>query len=143
MRRSRFGKTFYSCSTYPDCDVIVNKLEDLTTKYPDHPRTPYVKKKKTTKKKGSAAKKPATKRKAAPQKTYPVSPALAEIAGESELSRPQALKKTWDYIKKHGLQDPKDKRTIIPDEKLAKVFGSKEPVNMMKVAGLLTPHINK
>lgn len=43
-RRSRFGKTFYSCSNYPDCDVIVNQLEDLTTKYADHPKTAYVKK---------------------------------------------------------------------------------------------------
>ncbi len=43
-RKSRFGKTFYSCSNYPDCDVIVNDLDDLEEKYQDHPKTPYVKK---------------------------------------------------------------------------------------------------
>ncbi len=42
-RRSRFGKIFYSCSTYPACDVIVNDLDMLQEKYPNHPRTPYVK----------------------------------------------------------------------------------------------------
>jgi DNA topoisomerase-1 len=42
-RRSRFGKIFYSCSTYPACDVIINELEKLEEKYPNHPRTPYVK----------------------------------------------------------------------------------------------------
>ena len=28
-RKSRFGKTFYSCSTFPECDVIVNDLGQL------------------------------------------------------------------------------------------------------------------
>ena len=44
QRRSRFGKPFFSCSTFPDCDVIINNLDDLNEKYPDHPKTPYVKK---------------------------------------------------------------------------------------------------
>ncbi len=43
-RKSRFGKTFYSCSNYPDCDVIGNSLEQLEEKYQDHPKTPYQKK---------------------------------------------------------------------------------------------------
>lgn len=43
-RKSRFGKTFYSCSTFPECDVIVNDLSQLQIKYPEHHRTPYVKK---------------------------------------------------------------------------------------------------
>ena len=47
----------------------------------------------------------------------------------------------WEYIKKHNCQDKKNKRLIIPDAKLAKVFGSKEPVDMLKLAGLLTPHL--
>ena len=42
QRRSRFGKPFFSCSNYPDCDVIVNNLDDLEEKYQDHPKTPYV-----------------------------------------------------------------------------------------------------
>lgn len=46
-RKSRFGKTFYSCSTFPECDVIVNNLEQIETKYLNHPRTAYQKKEKT------------------------------------------------------------------------------------------------
>ncbi|SCA64154.1 DNA topoisomerase 1 [Chlamydiales bacterium SCGC AG-110-P3] len=61
-RKSRYGKTFYSCSEFPACDVIVNELTQLTEKYPEHPKTPYVKKTKKGKgkaagKKGKAAKK--------------------------------------------------------------------------------------
>ncbi|MCI0381704.1 MAG: type I DNA topoisomerase [Chlamydiae bacterium] len=44
MRKSRFGKTFFSCSNFPDCDVIVNDLSKLQEKYVNHPKTAYVKK---------------------------------------------------------------------------------------------------
>ena len=64
QRRSRFGKPFYSCSNYPDCDVIVSNLEDLTEKYINHPKTTYVKKE--TQKE---AKKPKKKRKTLNQPT--------------------------------------------------------------------------
>ena len=83
-RRSRFGKTFYSCSTFPECDVIVNDLEKLEGKYPDHPRTAYVKKGKagraskgTTKgatkgaTKSGAAKKTAAKKTKEPKEPKP------------------------------------------------------------------------
>jgi len=54
-RKSRFGKTFYSCSTFPECDVIGNSIEQLAEKYPNHQRTPYVSKGKGAKgKKGSS-----------------------------------------------------------------------------------------
>lgn len=56
MRRSRFGKIFYSCSNFPACDVIVNNLDDLEAKYDaKHPKTAYVKKQKKWGKKGKAA----------------------------------------------------------------------------------------
>ncbi|NGX38136.1 MAG: DNA topoisomerase 1 [Chlamydiae bacterium] len=142
-RRSRFGKVFYSCTNYPDCDVIINELDKLDEKYPDHPKTPYVRKtparkKKGAKKKSAAKKKTATKR-VQPKKT--LSKELAAITGESELSRPDTTKKLWEYIKKHDLQDPKNKRMIVPDAKLAKVLG-KDPIDMMKLAGALTKHLS-
>jgi DNA topoisomerase-1 len=146
QRRSRWGKPFFSCSNFPDCNVIVNNLDDLEEKYRDYPKTPYVKKtkgtpKKTAAKKGAkkGAKKKGAKRTGTP---LPLSKELQAIVGASELTRPEVTKKVWDYIKAKKLQDPKNKRQIIPDSKLAKVFGHSNPVDMMKLAGLLSKHIN-
>lgn len=157
-RKSRFGKTFYSCSTFPECDVIVNDISQLTEKYIDHERTPYEKKGKKGVKKGNVKKSPVKKSKAEekgketkkkPKKekasrsapANQLSPELSAIVGSTSLSRPEVTKKLWEYIKEHNLQDPKDKRVIVPDAALAKVFGSKEPVNMFKLAGLLNKHL--
>lgn len=152
QRRSRFGKPFFSCSNFPDCDVIVNNLDDLYEKYKDHPKTPYVRKarkggkfgkggKTSAKKeeKSVSKKKKTTKKREQPK--HSLSKELAEIVGTDELSRPEVVKKVWEYIKKHDLQDPKNKRRIIPDAKLAKVFGSKTPLDMMKLSGVLNKHI--
>lgn len=157
-RKSRFGKTFYSCSTFPECDVIVNDLSKLEEKYPDHQRCAYVKKKKESKfKKGEtksqgktqgktkvAKKSPEKKEKVKKERTkksHTLSPELSAVVGANELSRQEVLKKIWDYIKEKGLQDSQNKRLIKPDDKLAKVFGTKETVDMMKIAGLLKPHL--
>ncbi len=156
QRRSRFGKPFFSCSNFPDCDVIVNNLDDLDEKYKDHPKTPYVSKAKkgkfgkkgakgakdeeSTEKKGAAkGKKKAPARK---QPAHKLSKELEAIVGASELSRPEVVKKVWDYIKEHKLQDKKNKRLIVPDANLAKVFGNKEPIDMMKLSGVLSKHIH-
>ncbi len=154
-RKSRFGKTFYSCSTYPECDVIVNNLEDVATKYPNHPRTAYEKKTKGGKKgapaKKGAAAKTATKKKAATTKKktpstrvqpkMKLSDDLAEFLGTAELSRGDVTKQVWVYIKENNLQDEKDKRMIVPDSKLAKVFGSPEPINMFKMTSVISKHL--
>lgn len=150
-RRSRFGKTFFSCSTYPDCDVISNSLEELETKYTHHERTPYVKKtkKKASKKTSSKSKKKTEKKKTdkkrSPRKLppSPLTPELATIVGAEEMPRNQVSKALWAYIKENKLQDPKDGRVIIPDEKLSKVFGSKEPIQMFKMTALINQHIGK
>lgn len=151
-RRSRFGKIFYSCSNYPDCDVIANDLDHLAEKYENHPKTPYVPKKKVkkgaAKEKKVASKKTASSRKTkeakAPRKqaAHTLSQDLTAVVGSDSLSRPEVVKKTWEYIKKHNLQDPKNKRLINPDSLLSKVFGSEEPLDMMKLAGVLNKHIH-
>ena len=144
-RKSRFGKTFFSCTNYPDCDVIVNDLDQLADKYPDHPKTAYVKKtKKGAKKTKAKAKKKSTGPKK-PRNVKPsdLSPEMAEFLGETELPLTQVIKKTWEHIKANDLQDPKDKRIIIPDEKLAKIFGSSEPIQMFKMTKLLSQHLTK
>ncbi len=145
-RRSRFGKTFFSCTNYPDCDVIVNRLEDLSTKYPNHPKTPYVKKSKWGKK-GKTGEKEGKETKTKVKRTieqpkYTLSKELADVVGAGEMARTEVTKKLWDYIKEHKLQDPKNKRMIVPDAKLAKVLG-KNPVDMMKLSGLLSKHFKK
>lgn len=165
-RKSRYGKTFYSCSTFPECDVIVNDLEQLASKYPNHPRTAYVAKPKKGKGKAAgktsskapaatkdkkvtkttAAKSKTTAKTTAPKKpsnqpACKLSPELSFIVGETELSRPIVMKKVWEYIKAHNLQDAQNKRLIVPDANLAKVFGNKEPIDMFKLAGVLGKHI--
>lgn len=150
-RKSRFGKTFFSCSTFPECDVIVNDLDSLNEKYISHPRTPYVKKARAGKfakaKEGkTAAKTKPAKEKKAPAKkrtmpTLELTPELSKVVGSTSMPRAEVLKKVWDYIRAHNLQDPKDKRKIIPDETLSKVFGTKEATDMFKMTGLLGKHM--
>ena len=139
---------FSPCSNFPDCDVIANNLDELNEKSPDHPKTPYVKKEKKWKKgeKKSAKTAAAPKKKAAKPKKkqagYSLSEELQAIVGEDSLSRPEVTKKVWEYIKKHDCQDSKNKRMIVPDAKLAKLFGSKKPIDMMKLAGILSKHLS-
>ena len=64
------------------------------------------------------------------------SQALAEVIGPERLARPQAVKKMWDYIKAHGLQDSVNKRNINADAKLLPIFG-KPQVTMFELTGLL------
>ncbi|MCL6756259.1 MAG: type I DNA topoisomerase [Candidatus Rhabdochlamydia oedothoracis] len=141
QRRSRFGKPFFSCSNYPDCDIIINNLDQLTEKYVNHPKTPYVSKKPKKGKKSPSKIKKTDKKPIKNAHLYTLSSELQAIVKEEKLSRPEVVKKMWEYIKKHNCQDQKNKRLIIPDTKLAKVFGSKEPIDMLKLAGLLTPHL--
>lgn len=67
---------------------------------------------------------------------------LQAIVGKGPMPRTEITKKIWVYIKKHKLQDPKNMRNIKPDDKLAKVFGSKRAVSMFKMASLLNDHVD-
>ncbi|KAI4375562.1 hypothetical protein MLD38_013417 [Melastoma candidum] len=66
---------------------------------------------------------------------------LQSIVGVPEIPRPHALKRIWDYIKDNNLQDPDDKKIIICDEKLKKLFGGKDRVGFLEIAGLISPHL--
>jgi DNA topoisomerase-1 len=131
-RKSRFGKIFYSCTNFPACDVIVNDLSQLEEKYVNHPKTAYIKKA------GKGGKRGGGKGRG---KLQP-SPALAAAIGSEAVTRGEATKKIWEYIKTHNLQDPNDKRQIIPDETLAKIFGSSASLNMFKLASILSQHLS-
>ena len=70
---------------------------------------------------------------------YKLSSELAAITGSKEMTRGEVTKAVWAYIKKHNLQDPENKRRIIPDEKLKKIFP--EPIDMMQLAGTFKAHL--
>ncbi|KAL6494684.1 hypothetical protein OROGR_031484 [Orobanche gracilis] len=64
----------------------------------------------------------------------------AFLGGASEIPRTQVVKEIWAYIKQHNLQDPADKKVIICDEKLKKIFGGRDCVGFLDIAGLINPH---
>ena len=70
------------------------------------------------------------------------SPELAAVIGGEPVGRGEVMKKLWDYIKAHGLQDPADKRTIRADAKLRAVLG-KDSVGMFELAGIAGKHLTK
>lgn len=72
-----------------------------------------------------------------------VSEALAEIVGAGPMPRTEVTKKVWDYIKKHKLQDQNNKRMINPDQKLAKVLGSPQPIDMFKMTSKIAKHVKE
>ena len=66
---------------------------------------------------------------------------LEAVVGRGPIPRTEITKKIWDYIKKHDLQDPKNRRNIRPDAKLAKVFGSKKAISMFQMAKVISDHV--
>jgi chromatin remodeling complex protein RSC6 len=116
-------------------------------------------KKKAAKKKGKATKKkavkrtakraPAKKKKKSKRKPNPAfmkpmtpSPALAAVIGPKPRPRSQVAKSIWDYIKKHKLQDSKNRRMINADANLKVVFGGKTQVSMFDMTKLVSRHLS-
>ncbi len=67
----------------------------------------------------------ATPRKAGGGLARPVQPSaeLGAIVGNDPLPRSAVVSKVWDHIRKNNLQNPENKREILADDKLKKVFG--------------------
>jgi upstream activation factor subunit UAF30 len=99
-------------------------------------------KKKAVKK--APAKKKAAKRKpnAAFMKPMKVSAELGAVIGAGAMPRTEVTKKIWAYIKKHGLQDAKNKRNINADDKLKPIFGGKKQVSMFEMTKLVSKHLS-
>ena len=70
-----------------------------------------------------------------------ISPELAPVVGKGPMPRSEVVKALWVYIKKHDLQDPKNKRNIVADDTLKKVFG-KPVVNMFEMTKLVSKHLS-
>jgi chromatin remodeling complex protein RSC6 len=75
-------------------------------------------------------------------KPMKVSDELAEVVGKGPMPRTEVTKKLWAYIKKHKRQDPDNKRNIIPDDKLSKVFGGKRAINMFDMTKKVSKHLS-
>ena len=73
----------------------------------------------------------------------PVTPSkeLVAITGSDALPRSQVVSKIWDHIKKNNLQDPKNKREIVADDKLRAIFG-KDRVSMFEMNKHISRHVS-
>ena len=105
--------------------------------------------------KGAARKKSAGRRKSAKRKSSgrkrapnpafmkPMQPdaALAAVVGDRPMPRTEITKKLWQYIKRNGLQDAKERRMINADDRLGRVFGGKKQVSMFEMTKLVNRHM--
>ena len=57
------------------------------------------------------------------------------------LPRSEVVSKVWDHIRKNKLQNPANKREILADDKLKKVFGGKDKVSMFEMNKHLSNHL--
>ena len=103
-----------------------------------------------------AAKKPSTKTptpKTSAAKTQtkegtgihaPVQPSdeLGAVVGKDALPRSEVISRVWDYIKKNDLQNPENKREILADDNLKKVF-DKDKVTMFEMNKYISAHLSK
>lgn len=85
--------------------------------------------------------KAARKPNAAFMKALTPSAELADVIGATPVARTEAVKLMWDYIKGNNLQNPANKRNILADAKLAKVFG-KDEVTMFELTSIIGKHLN-
>ena len=74
-------------------------------------------------------------------KPMKISADLAAVIGAGPMPRTEVTKALWVYIKKNNLQNPENKRNILADEKLKKVFG-KDEVTMFEMTKLISPHLS-
>jgi upstream activation factor subunit UAF30 len=113
--------------------------------------------KKVAKKVAKKAAKKAAPKKAAPKKAAkkksarkpnaafmaPLTPSatLAEVIGSKPVPRTEVIKQIWNYIKKNGLQDSKNRRMINADAKLKPLFDGKDQISMFELAKVVSKHV--
>jgi upstream activation factor subunit UAF30 len=67
--------------------------------------------------------------------------ALGAVVGNNPMPRTEITKKLWQYIKRNGCQDQKERRMINADDKLKPVFGGKMKVSMFEMTKLVNKHM--
>jgi len=66
---------------------------------------------------------------------------LEAVVGKGPMARGEVVKKIWEYIKKHDLQNPQNKRNILADDKLKPLFNGKGEVTMFEMTKLVSGHM--
>ena len=74
-------------------------------------------------------------------RTVQPSEELAAVVGKNPLKRTEVVSKMWDYIKSKDLQNPENRREILADEALEKVFGAKK-VTMFEMNKHISRHLS-
>lgn len=97
-------------------------------------------KKPATKTAAKGAEKAATGKPNALQQPLTPSAELGAVVGTAKIARGEVVSKMWEYIKAHNLQNPENKREILADAKLQKVFG-KDKVTMFEMNKYLSAHL--
>lgn len=92
--------------------------------------------------KSSPGSSPSSAKKKRNEKQLVLSWALAEFMGVEECGRPTVTKRLWAYIKEKELQDPKDRRKILLDDTLQKIF-KRKTMTMFTMNKFLTPHMKR
>ena len=66
---------------------------------------------------------------------------LSSVVGGSPMPRTEVTKKLWQYIKRKGLQDQKNRRMINADENLRPIF-KKDQVSMFDMTKRVNKHLS-
>src|ERR671915_401956 len=92
-------------------------------------------------KRGGGAKR--AKRAPNPAFMRPMQPSeeLGAVVGARPMPRTEVTKKIWEYIRKNGLQDQKNRRMINADDRLRAVFGGRRQVSMFEMTKLVNNHL--
>jgi upstream activation factor subunit UAF30 len=99
---------------------------------------------KATKKAGRKTRRKSSGKKRTPNAAFmkPMQPSsdLASVVGSSPMPRTEVTKKLWQYIKRKGLQDAKNRRMINADDNLRPIFGRAQ-VSMFEMTRLVNKHL--
>jgi upstream activation factor subunit UAF30 len=91
--------------------------------------------------KKGGAKKSGRQPNAAFMKPMTPSAQLAEVVGANPMPRTEVTKKLWQYIKRKGLQDAKERRMINADDALRPIFNGKKQVSMFDMTKMVNKHL--
>ncbi|KAI6111984.1 SWIB/MDM2 domain-containing protein [Pisolithus croceorrhizus] len=75
-------------------------------------------------------------------KQYTLSQPLSVVIREEKLSRPQVVKRLWEYIREHGLQNPSNKKEIMCNDALRAVFAV-DKIDMFRMNKVLGQHLHE